>query len=324
MRMALLALSVPALCLAQAPQQPRLTLEAPDFDFGKIAPDTVVTHRFQARNTGNATLTIYNLNPTCGCTSTVVGKKTLAPGENTELEVTFNAAGQSGRTRKSVQVVTDDPVAQVQTLNFEAEVLPVVTPNAKVVQLEDLVRTDRRKTSVKLTSGTSSPIRVADVTFSDAPWLGVTTREAGKDLWLDLDLLAAKLPPSKLSGDDTITLRLLNPGPSVVNIGVHWELRPPVSVTPARVAWAEPAGQELHATVLLAQPQNKPFRILAAKTTNPLFKLAAVPTGAAARQSIEVVMSPVAPAGVYDEKAILTLDTPGHPELEIRLAASLR
>jgi hypothetical protein len=35
-------------------------------------------------------------------------------------------------------------------------------------------------------------------------------------------------------------------------------------------------------------------------------------------------MSPVAPAGVYDEKAILTLDTPGHPELEIRLAASLR
>jgi hypothetical protein len=322
--MALLVLSVPAICLAQAPQQPRLVLETSDFDFGKIAPDTVVTHRFPARNTGDAPLTIYNLNPTCGCTSTVVGKKTLAPGESTELEVTFNAAGQSGKTRKTVQVVSDDPAAPVQILKFEAEVLPVVTPNATVIRLEDLVRTDRRKTSVKLTSGTSSPIRVADVTFSDAPWLGVATREAGKVLWVDLDLLAAKLPPSKLSGDDTITLRLLNPGPSVANLGVHWELRPPVSVTPPRVAWAEPAGQELRATVLLAQPNNKPFRILAARTTNPLFKLAAVPTGAAARQSLEAVLSPEAPAGNYDEKAILTLDTPGHPELEIRLAATLR
>jgi hypothetical protein len=27
---------------------------------------------------------------------------------------------------------------------------------------------------------------------------------------------------------------------------------------------------------------------------------------------------------VYEEKAVLTLDTPGHPELEIRVVASLR
>ena len=106
---------------------PRLILEAPDFDFGEVTPGTVLKHQFKATNAGDAALSISRLQPECGCTTAVVGKKTLAPGESTELEADFNTAGESGSVRKMVQVTSDDPASPVQNLYFEARILEGVS-----------------------------------------------------------------------------------------------------------------------------------------------------------------------------------------------------
>jgi hypothetical protein len=323
MRPVLLALTLPAVCLAQV-AQPRLTLATTQHDFGQIPPDRSVSYRFHARNTGTDTLTISDLKPSCGCTSTVVGRRTLAPGESTELEVSFNPAGLSGVVQKSVQVISNDPRAPAQALRFSADIQPAVSPLFQEVLLDLMSRTDRRKHSIRLESGTRAPIQVKTVDLSPAPWLGVATREEGKLLWVDLDLLASKLPPDKLQGLDTITLHLANPIPAVATIQVHWELPPPVTVTPARVAWAEPAGQERRAELLLASPQHQPFRVLAVRTSNPLFTVSAPSGEAAEQQKLAVLLAASAAPGHYEEKAFLTLDTPGHPELEVRLSATLR
>ena len=324
MRLALLALLLPTLCLAQAQGQPRLSLPEPAYDFGRIPPSQKVSHQFKAINTGNAPLTITQLNAGCGCTSSVLGRQTLAPGESTELEVTFNPAGLRGMAQKTVQVLSDDPVDPSQVLSFQADVLPGILPSTELVRFMDLVRGDRRKASVKLKSETGQPIRVSDVELSDAPWLGVTTREEDNNVWVDLDLLARRLPAAKLSGVDTINLHVANPGSSTLQLSVHWELRPPVIANPERVAWAGATGQVLRASMVLRHRQNKPFRILSARTSNPLLGVVGIRSQAATRQGLQLVLSPEAKPGEYDEKAILTLDTPGHPELEIRVVASLR
>ena len=322
MRAVLLALSVPAICMAQA--QPRMTLDSLHFDFGRIAPNAIVSHRFKVTNTGSAPLTISRMTAGCGCTTTLVGKETLAPGESTELEVAFNPAGNRGPVQKTVEVVSDDALEPNQTLTFQADVLPVVLPDPEVVRFEDLVRKDRRKASVKVVSGTGQPIHLSDVDLSKAPWLGVTTREVGQDLWVDYDLLASRLPAGKLSGTDTVTLHVLNPSPSALRLQVQWELRAPVIASPARVAWAEPAGRQLEAFLQLRSRDRKPFRVLAAHTSNPLLQVSGVSQGPAAVQTIQVRMLASATPGSYDEKAFLTLDTPGHPEFEIRVSAALR
>lgn len=324
MRAAQLAFLVPALCLAQAPAQPRLVLDSAQHDFGQIAPGTRVSYRFKLSNAGEAPLTIVKLSPSCGCTSTVVGKDTLAPRESTELEVTFDSTGSVGLERKSVVVETNDPVNPAQVLTFQAEVLPVVSPASQVVLFQDLLPSEHRKTSVKLVGGTRAQLRVANVDLPAAPWLGVATREAGQDLWVDLDLAARSLPPSKLSGTATLTLHLINPGPSVAKLEVRWAKRPPVTAAPARLAWVEAAGQDYPLSLQLSQPEHRPFRILAARTSNPVFQVAPPSPRASARQDVQVVLSSTARPGNYEEKAYLTLDTPGHPELEIRLAAVLR
>jgi hypothetical protein len=323
MRMAYLALSIPAICLAQAQGQPRLVIDAMNYDFGEIAPGAKVTHRFKASNAGTAPLTIVNLNPSCGCTSTLLGKKVLAPGESTELEVSFNSIGQSGTVHKSVQVVSDDPANPNLNLTFVAEILPGVIANTKWVLFPDLVRTDHRKAVVKFRSSTGQPIHATDVTLSEAPWLGVTTREVDTGLWVEFELLAQRLPMGKLTGIDTVDVHVVNPAPSIINLSVRWDQRPPVVITPEKVTWVGTAGRELSTTVVLRHRESKAFRIINIRTSQPLLKVTGIAAKAATTQTFKVVLSADAEPGTQDNKVFVTLDTPGHPELEIRVLSSL-
>ena len=321
MRPSLFLLLVPAICSAQG--HPRLVLDAPDFDFGRVAEGTVLHHRFKATNAGDGPLAITRLLSGCGCTSTVIGKSLLAPGESTELEVIFNTTGESGSVRKSVQVASDDPDAPLQSLFFGAKVLLGVTPSRDQVRFLDLTREAHPKASIQLTSGTGLPIKVGAIDLPEAPWLGVGTRAEGNDLWVDFDLVAAQLPMNKLYGTDTLVLHLENPAPSRVKLAVHWELLAPVSASPGRVAWTGASGHDFHATVRLDHRHQQPFRILSARTSDPLLRVAVIPSRSAPVQMIQLTLSSAATPGSHQETVYLTLDTPGHPVLEIRAVASL-
>jgi hypothetical protein len=103
-------------------------------------------------------------------------------------------------------------------------------------------------------------------------------------------------------------------------------MRPLFVASPMRVAWSEPAGNELRSTVTLTQVDGDPFQIIAAKTTNPaLLKVEGIGTIAAPRQEFQVVLSKEARPGLYTEKVLLDLDNGGDKEqVELRVAASLR
>ena len=322
--LSLAALAVPALCLAQAPSLPRLTLDAVHHDFGRLAPDATASHRFTITNSGTGPLRLGRMEPSCGCTSALVGKDTLAPGESTALDVTFNPRGMKGLVQKSLTLHSDDPARPSLTLTFEANVAGDIIPPGGMVLLQELLPGERRKASVKFESATGQPILLRGVTFSEAPWLGVATRAEGLELWVDLDLAVRRLPAGKMSGTDTLALQVENPAPSILQLSVRWERQSPVSITPGRLAWTEPAGRELSAAVILEHREKKPFRILKVRTSNPILRVASLPKAPGARQGIQVLMGAGTRPGVYNEAVYATLDTPGHPELEIKVAAVLR
>ena len=202
---------------------PHLLLEPTHHDFGKLAPDTVASHRFKLTNTGGANLFIFRVEPSCGCTSTVLGQGALAPGESTDVEVRFNTAGWKGPVQKSVRVVSNDPAEPNQTLSFDADVQADFTVSAEEVAMRDLGRKDRRKASVKIVSNTGKAVLVENVELSPAPWLGVATREVGTNLFVDFDLHARLLPPGQSTGVDTIAVHILNPRAAVINLKVRWQ-----------------------------------------------------------------------------------------------------
>ena len=324
MRGLLLAMAVSVAGVAVDAPRPRLTADAVFHDFGRVAADGQVSHRFKLGNSGAAPLNIGRVRHSCGCTSTLLGKQILAPGESTELEVGFNGLGQSGLVTKTVTVESNDPVSPAVVLTFQADLPGDVKAIPDQVLFQDLQPGARRKLSVKLVSSQGRPIRVGSVDLSEAPWLGVATREEQDAAYVDLDLRAAHLPMGKLAGTDTIALHLFSPSASIVHLDVRWEKRARITAKPAKVVWAQAAGQPLAAWVTVSQHGGQPFRILSARTSNPLVQVLELPVVSASRHRFRVVLGEAATPGHYDEKVTLSLDAADQPELELRVSALLR
>lgn len=91
-------------------------------DFGEVKEGEVLEHGFVFTNTTQKALTVRKINTSCGCTTSGIEKKELAPGESTLLEVKFDTKGYSGPTRQSVLVYTDDPENPVVRFRVKADI----------------------------------------------------------------------------------------------------------------------------------------------------------------------------------------------------------
>ena len=100
--------------------------EIPDpysWDFAQVKEGEVLEHTFVLKNESEKTLTIKEVNTSCGCTAFKVEKKVLLPGESTEIEVQFNTKGYSGLTQQYVYVHTDSLDKPIIRFIIKAEVI---------------------------------------------------------------------------------------------------------------------------------------------------------------------------------------------------------
>ena len=182
-----------------------------------------------------------------------------------------------------------------------------------------------RKSSIKFTRGSGQPFKLLEAKAPGAPWIAATLRpEAAEAWWVDVVLDGRTVPPGRNVGTDAVVVKTDNAKAPLVTLTVQWEVRASLVAEPVRVAWVEAPGKELRTKVLLKQVDGKPFRILSARTTNPVIRVEGLAKAAAATQEIQVVMEAKAKAGMYNEKVLLATDNPDQPEFELRVAASLR
>ena len=76
-----------------------LTLKETEFDFGKIPQGKPVTHVFEFTNTGNSPFALENVQASCGCTTPVWNKDTVAAGQTAVIKVGYNAANDGPFTK---------------------------------------------------------------------------------------------------------------------------------------------------------------------------------------------------------------------------------
>ena len=93
------------------------------WDFGRVNEGEVLKHTFVLKNESKKTLTIKDVNTSCGCTASKVEKKIILPGENTEIEVQFNSKGYSGLTQQYVYVHTDSLDKSIIRFIIKADVI---------------------------------------------------------------------------------------------------------------------------------------------------------------------------------------------------------
>lgn len=86
---------------------PVMTFSEESHDFGDIRQGEKVSHLFTFTNTGKSDLIIGNARGSCGCTVPDYPKKPIAPGEKSEIEVSFNSSGKHGLQTKTISIVTN-------------------------------------------------------------------------------------------------------------------------------------------------------------------------------------------------------------------------
>ncbi|HEY2344008.1 MAG TPA: DUF1573 domain-containing protein [Chthoniobacteraceae bacterium] len=89
----------------------------------RFTPDSKeVEAHFTFRNTGSTTVTITDVQKSCGCTVTKLAKKSYAPGEQGDLVTTYAFHGETGEMRKLFTVFSDDHPKQPVTLDLRVSV----------------------------------------------------------------------------------------------------------------------------------------------------------------------------------------------------------
>lgn len=101
---------------------PVMEFENTEFDFGTITQGTPQETIFKFTNTGDAPLVITKATSSCGCTVPNPPKDPIAPGEQGELVVKFNGAGQNQVT-KTITVVANT-IKGSEVLKIKAFVNP--------------------------------------------------------------------------------------------------------------------------------------------------------------------------------------------------------
>jgi len=94
-------------------------------DFGDVPQSVIVVAKFTFRNTGNSVLVIERIRTSCGCTSTMLSKKELNPGESGILEISFDTEGYSGSITRAITVYTNSPARKEVKLKIKANVTEV-------------------------------------------------------------------------------------------------------------------------------------------------------------------------------------------------------
>lgn len=110
--------------VAMVAQQPVITFEKTEHDFGKInESDGRVSVVFNFKNEGMAPLVLSNVRASCGCTTPTWTKEPVEPGQTGAITVTYNPNGRPGRFQKTV-TITSNASEGTKKVYIKGEVIP--------------------------------------------------------------------------------------------------------------------------------------------------------------------------------------------------------
>ena len=95
---------------------PKAAFEETEYDFGTRPRFSKGAHKFVVTNNGEAELKLKTGRTTCQCTLGELGRNTVAPGESTTIELSWEIKQPGPGFQHSAQIHTNDPANPAQTL----------------------------------------------------------------------------------------------------------------------------------------------------------------------------------------------------------------
>lgn len=107
--------------------EPRVSCEAPEFDFGILDTGAVASHAFEIRNSGDGWLKLSVAAACCGA-KVKLARSELGAGESTSATVKVALRNFSNTVDRVVFLGTSDKRMPYLKLRLKGQVIPPVTP----------------------------------------------------------------------------------------------------------------------------------------------------------------------------------------------------
>jgi hypothetical protein len=217
----------------------RIEFAATDFDFGKVDAGTLVKHEFIFTNTGDQTLEVTTVRPSCGCTTAGEWDKKVEPGMTGKIPVQFNSTAYGGEVHKSIFVECNDSTKSNLTLTLNGTVWKLfnVTPAYAMFSLKPEQQGIVTQ-AVKIINNTDQPATVSDPTCGNPTFkMEVKTLQEGKEYELRVTADA-----SSISGTMSapITLKTTSPKMPQLTVLAYAMMPPLLAANPPQITL--PAG----------------------------------------------------------------------------------
>lgn len=100
----------------------------------EMDPDQVEARAiFTVTNRGEKTVRIARIKTSCGCTSSVIDRRIIAPGKSTRITATFNKGKREGLNRNRLEVFLDNQADAVATLIMSVKIPALMDAMPKLV-----------------------------------------------------------------------------------------------------------------------------------------------------------------------------------------------
>jgi len=150
-----------------ATQGPRVQVDEPHFNFGRMQRGTTKSHEFVIRNVGTAPLRLEVGQTSCKCTLGDVTGKPVPPGESTHVRLEWSAKSDQGPFRQTATVLTNDPLNSRIELTIEGEILAANSVMPPDLMFDKLPVGESKSAEVYVMAMLQDELTVSEAELSD-------------------------------------------------------------------------------------------------------------------------------------------------------------
>jgi len=308
---------------AQLNSGPMIRLAERTWDFGVIDQAGHFTHKFRLSNSGTAELAIKKLESSCGCTAALASDSLIAPGESTEIELTFSSKDFEGPQTKFVAVYTNDPAEPRLDLVLKAFVRPFVRVTERQLDFTEVRRGDPGLVSTVLKAEKGSGFKV--------------TKVEGGEEYVDWKIVPMTAPDSlafRIEGrvKPTAPLGRFNQRIAVTLVHPHRETES-FAVRGHVYSYFRPekytinfntvkSGKDQERALELVADGSKPYRLLDAIPSAPYLTARIEPLGTGYK--LVVLLDVPDTVGSFKDTVTVKTTDPDEPEIQIAVNSKIR
>ena len=196
---------------------PRLIIVPETNDFGEASSGESVQAPFTLRNGGDEPLHIAYVRTSCGCTTTALDKRELAPGEETSLVATLSLKGRSGPQSKTLTIGSNDPDHPDMQALIHGTAICHLTISPSLIYLFSVTQGQPVTRTVDITSESNTPFQILSIEASH-PDLAVQVFTTDSNAYRLEVTLPATWPAGRI--DESLRIHTDHPKAPLLTCGI--------------------------------------------------------------------------------------------------------